>query len=153
MSEVIAHPAVKQPKLNINRFESAEFKRARWHVIPEAGVVLEALLQPSFWGNVAAKLKPLDHIEVNADDNAYYAELLVLSTSKHEAIVTPICHVTIAQGDKAADEAPEYEVAWGGQKARFRIQRKSDRHVIKDGFTTKAEAEDALREHQKALAA
>lgn len=153
MSEVIAHPAVKQPKLNINRFESAEFKFTTWHVIPEAGVALESLLNPSFWGNVSGKLKALDHIIVNADDNAYYAELLVLSASKHEAIVTPICHVVIAQEAKAADETPEYEVNWGGQKAKFRIQRKSDRHVVKDGFTTKLEAEQALTEHHKALAA
>jgi len=137
-------------KLTAGRFKQAEFSRTLWSVFAEQGTLFEDVTKPAFWAHVAAKLKPLDRIEVFEESGKYWAELMVLSVGRMEARV-----IVLRKHDLQAQEVPtidlgEYEVSWGGPHRKHRIVRKSDKEVIRDGFGTKEEAQIWLADHLKA---
>ncbi len=159
MSDVQNAAAVKSKVVKLNspslRFEIAEFKRTIYLATPEAGVTLEQIQKPEFWAHVSHRLKAMDRLEVQPEDNSYFAELLVLSASRISANVKLLRHVdlggVVVEPDDAADCG--MEVKWAGGVAKFRVIRKSDNVKVRDGFETKAAATEWMHEHAKALAA
>jgi hypothetical protein len=58
--------------------------------------------------------------------------------------------------DKAAESSPPpptMKVTWGGFNHKFQVIRISDNSIIKEGFTTRSEANKWASDHVKALAA
>ncbi len=150
----IKEPEKKPVKLNISRFSLvAEFKRKISQCIPEAGTTLEQMLDPSYWAHVAAKLAPMDRIEVNAEDGSFYAELLVMSASKIGANVKPLHFINL--GAPVDMETPDIGmmVKYAGIHAKWRVLRTSDGAKVRDGFATREEAVLWMNDQAKALAA
>lgn len=164
MSEQTAVPAEKKAdpmprSLPPLRFKQAEYERTIYRCVPEAGTSLGTLLEPPFWAHVAAKLKPYDRIEVIAEDNAYFAELLVLETGRMWAKVRMLTHVMLDAGHgeddamiAAAEGDPEYRIEFKGPHRKHVVVRNSDDAVVKEGISTKGEASQWLRDHIKSLA-
>ena len=157
-----------------NRIRAAEYHRNVWSVTPEADATLLGILAPGFFTHVAAQFRVGDHVEVTPEGGAWYAELLVRSVSKLDvkfgvltyrdfdaapAGITVVAEETIAP---ATEEAPppapppkwdeDYVTKWAGPKAKFRIQRLSDRSILKDGFDTEADAKTWMNGHLQAMA-
>lgn len=137
-------------KLTASRLKQAEFTRTIWSVEVEQDTPFEEITKPEFWAHVAAKLKPLNRIEVFEESGKYWAELIVLSTGKMEARVAVLRKIDLQTPAAAVVDLGEHEVNWGGPHQKHRVVRKSDKEVVKDGFGTKEEAQQWLADHLKA---
>lgn len=134
-------------------FKPAEYERNIFRAVTGAGVNIVELLDPAYWRDVAVNLKPLDRIEINPEDGAYWAEVLVLSCSRTEAIVQTLRYVELDQRRVARNETSGYRVEWGGPVAKNRVIRLKDNRVLQDGFDLPEQAHTWLSEHLKAVAA
>lgn len=137
-------------KLTASRCKQAEFTRTLWSVYAEQNTPFDEVTKPEFWAHVAAKLKPMDRIEVFEESGKYWAELMVLSTGKMMAKVAVLRKIDLQEPTAPEMDMVEYEVNWGGPHKRHRVVRKSDKEVIKDEFGTKEEAQAWLADHLKA---
>ena len=73
-------------------------RRNIWQVVPEDGTPYELLFDKDYWGVMASKLRPFDHIEVLADYVSFWAELLVLMATKTQATVMELRAPTTLSG-------------------------------------------------------
>lgn len=140
----------KQLKLTPTAFKQAEYVRNVFAVTPENGTPYEALLEPSYWSHVAAQLRPQDKIEVIAEDQSYYALLLVTSANKLSAKVAPIQYNDLQNAIE--DEAPQavaHAIKYAGVKAKWRVYRVSDNQPLRDGFSSKDDAQTWLNQYEK----
>jgi len=144
-------------KLQPALLRNAEFERTIYTVTPEHGTQFEAMLQPKYWANVAYKFKPGDRIEVTAENGEWYAELMVIACARLWAKVAPLRFVELTEaapaGEAAAESDPanDYKVGWGGNSAKWRVTRESDKQVLRDKFQTREEAESWLKDYLKAV--
>lgn len=146
---------------NPNRFNLAEFRSETWLATPESGTKIEDMLQPSYWAHVSGRLKPLSKIDVYPESGEFFATLLVVRASRTEAVVkllyinrfdeTGTSELPETSGE--SDDIEELEVTWGGPSSKFRVVRKKDKVVLKDGFSSKEEANLYKTDYIKALAA
>lgn len=142
-------------KLIVPRFKNAEFERVIYQACPENGVTFEDVCQPEFWSHVAEKLKPMDRIEVLAEDGSYFAELLVVDAGRLFAKVAVLRFVELASLDVPEDLAStlaEFKVEFKGPTLKHCVIRQSDKQVVQEGIQRKADAEAWIREHLKAIA-
>lgn len=140
--------------LKEKNFGPAEFMKVNYCINPELGTMPQDLLKPSYWAHVAFKLKPLDTIEVRAEDGSYYAELLVRDRGRAWAKVVfkpgyPLVFEDIV--NVPTMDLDEYEIVWKGPQNKFRVMRKSDNHTMKEGFSDKEAARKWVLEHVKSL--
>lgn len=84
-------------KLNESRLVQADFRRNLWLAQPEPGTALRELLDPHYWAHNARKMKRGDRIEILAEDNAYFAELIVLQAGNVFAKVEVLRFQTLGQ--------------------------------------------------------
>lgn len=138
-------------KLSGPRMKEESFVRTIYVATPEHGVVLEDLERPEFWAHVAEQLKPGDLIHVYPEDGSFWAELLVQSTSRVAAKVFVLRKHELSAADLPEEDA-DFEIKWAGPTAKFRVIRKSDGEVMKEGMG-KDEAQAYLQSHIKAMAA
>lgn len=113
--------------------------RTIFAVKPEFGVTVEDMLKPEYWTHVAQQLRPLCRIEAVAEDGSWFAEFMVISTSKLAANVSLMRHVLLSEVKPSADGDTHF-AKWAGPSAKYRVVRKSDNAAIKDGFDTQAQA-------------
>lgn len=145
----------KAPRLNAGRIKAAEFVQVRYVVRPEAGVTLEQMLDPAYWTHVSRKMKAGDHVEVIADDNTWYAELLVLAAGPVWAKVAIINErsllKTVEVAESETTDHPGFEIKWGGNIDKFRVIRTEDNEIISRGHDKKVEAAVWLDEYVKVM--
>ncbi len=128
-------------QLNGNRLNPAEEKRIIWHCVPEHGTPFEALLAPGYWAHCSAKLAPGARIEVYAEDDSYFAELIVRDAGRRYAKVAVLRHINLDSVEVLEAETANggYEVKFQGPHLKWCVIRLSDRSRIVEG-KTKAEA-------------
>jgi hypothetical protein len=131
-------------------FRLATYINNRWSVVPDDGTPFEDTLVPVFWTNVARKLKPGDIIEVHAPDATYFAELYVRTSSRLEASVVVLRKVEFTEVADEADASDDMFVKHRNYRAGWGIIRRSDKAVVRDGFTTREQAEEWLRDKRRA---
>lgn len=133
----------------------AEFGKNHYVANTELGVTPEDLLKPSYWAHVSPKFKPLDTVEARAEDGSFYAQLIVRDRGRNWAKVAFLPGYPLMFSDivdvPTMDVAGEYEVVWKGPQYKFRVMRKSDNHIMKEGFTDKESARKWVLEHLKSL--
>lgn len=144
-------------KLNTSNLREAEYERRIYAVTPEHGTTIEQMLDPAYWANVGYKFKPGDRIEVISEDSTWFAELLVIASARLWAKVSTLRFVelaeTVADGagiSMSVASAPafdDYVIKWGTGSTKFRVIRKQDKEVIREGFATKRDAEAWLLDH------
>lgn len=155
MEAIIEKKTATVRKLTAPNFKNAEFERAIWQATVPAGMALDEVQRPEFWGHVAENLKPLARIEVIAEDLSYFAELLVIDCDRLWAKTRLIRFVDLREDD-SADVLPAaaagFKVEFKGPTKKHIVVRLSDNVVVHEGIATKAEANGWITEHLKALA-
>jgi len=140
-------------KLDPIRFKQTEFANTSWTVTVEAGTVLEDLLIPEFFANVAAHLRPYDRIIARVDTGEWYAELLVLSCGRTWVKTKVLAGISLTTTDvdmTQAEAAEGYSIVHRGPHLKFCVIRKSDKQSLRDEFDTKEMARAWLADHVKA---
>lgn len=158
---------VKAPPLNPAAFHGAqaEFRRETWAIEIPPGVSLHSVIQPEYWVHCIRNLKPRARIECHAQDNKWWAELMVrkvdmltktasmwvmryidLEATEAPAATEPV--VEVSEVESKEDEMPGYSISLGGPQ-RWRVVRLSDMEVIHKGEATKSDAEKWLADYLK----
>lgn len=139
--------------LTESRFRDASFWRNVFASNPEEGTTLDDMKAESYWAHVAKFLRPWDKIEVRAEDGTFYAEFIVRDSGRNWAKVELVKeHVFNTAGVEARAAAdPEYITKYAGPHAKYRVTRKSDKAVMRDGFASEAEGDQWIKEHIKSL--
>lgn len=141
-------------KLSPDKLQQGEFARMLWVIVPEAGASLETILQPAYWSHVSKRLSPWDHIEVRDPGFQWVAELLVRDCGKNWAKVVLL---SVSQFEPRAapvhiEETADFTIMWRAA-AKWSVMRASDGEVMKDGLSTKDEADLWLKHHLAKIAA
>lgn len=119
--------------------QSAETAHNCWTAKPQASVTREHMLRPAFWAHVAKSLCVGDRIEVLSGDASWFLELIVRACDGIEVVMGELRYVAF---DAIAQRNPdEYEIAYKGPTVKFRITRKLDNVVVKEGLQSKLAAE------------
>jgi len=141
-------------KLERNRFHGAEFKRLVYVADVEQSHTRETILNPAYWGNVAAQLGPFDRIEARCEDGTWISELLVLDVGRSFTRVKELTHYKLTTADVAQSQdaiRTGFEVYWRGSHHKWSVKRVSDNEVIHTGEPDKVAANNWVTEHMKAL--
>lgn len=134
--------------LNRTELKQASYARNRFRVTAVAGSTLEDFMSARAWVHVSNLMKPLDIVEVAAEDGAFYAELLVRSVTATDVKVAVIHYLDLSEAVATNVSSDDYEVLYRG-KARWSILTKPDKRVIKDQMESK---EAAYAELEKLVA-
>jgi hypothetical protein len=143
MENVKSTPSLIEPKC-----KEASYARNIWCAVPDAATPFEDILKPEFWAHVAFKMKPTDRIEVNAEDGAYFAELMVIDAGKAYAKVALMRKVEFTKHEVAAD-SDEFTVTHNPHK-KWRVIRVADKTVMAEELPTKADGLAWIANHKKA---
>lgn len=138
------------PVLMPERMGLAESKRHDWVVDAEFGTTVEQLLEPSYWSHVAVRMVPGDHVEVRAEDFSWVAYLVVHYAERTYAKVVIDRVVKIADSTEIPVVSIKHKVEWKGPHHKFAVIRISDAQMLHSGCKTRGEADDWLRNHEKA---
>ena len=128
----------KCPQLPLAHFKQAEHLRNIWCVQAERTVTQEEFLDETYWAHVAQMLRTGDRIEIMPEDNAYFAELMVLATGRLYAQVELMRYIEFDKPSPQASAESEYLINWGGSISKFRVLRGDD--VISEGHETEKAA-------------
>lgn len=141
-------------KLTQDRFKLAESVRMTHVITPHHGTTVDQLLDPAYWTHVSAKMHAGDHIEAVAEDGSWFAELFVVRAERNWAKVALLRKVDLVATSVEVNPADfeEFYVKWSGPVSKFRVHRKKDKEVLRDGFESADTANAWLTEHRKALA-
>lgn len=151
--KVEGKPEVKADRpivqLSPARFKLAEYERQIYVATAEEGCTPEDLLKPEHWAHVAKDLKPWDRIEARANDGTWFAEYLVLDTSRAWArvrLLGEVQHITTA--DVAQTQASlqgTYRVEYKGPHSKWCVIRNSDNAMQKEGEGSRDAAETWMK--------
>lgn len=145
-------PERKVQVLNPARIKECEFERTVYTCTAHENTEPNDLLNPEYWTHVAEKFKPFDKVEARADDGSWYAEFLVLETSRRwtRMVLLGMWNLTTADVSLTQSKLQEFAVEWKGPARKFCVLRLSDQEIIHDGEQTKAGAHDWLAGRIKA---
>ncbi len=143
----VAEEERKNPQLQMVHFKQAEQLRNIWCVQAARDVTVEQLLDETYWAHVARMLRSGDRIEVMPEDNAYFAELMVLATGRLHAQVEMMRYIEFDQPSPQASES-QYRIDWGGSIDKYRIIRGDD--ILSKGHETQKAANRWLDSHMQA---
>lgn len=121
--------------------------RYRLYVPPEVGgepVEPRNLLDPKFWTHCAKQLKLHDEVRVICEDGSWVAKYFTRGVGQNEVHMAMIEEIWLdkvpnSTGANLSTEE-KYEVKWGSPTVKYRVIRKSDGFVVKEGMS-KQEAE------------
>ena len=144
-------PLAPPRSLIASRFQNAEHARTVWRVVAEEGTTLAEVCKPIFWAHVAHTMARFDKIEILADDETWYAELMVRDCGRGFASTVVLSHIEFDanEGDKPVS-AEGFEIGWKGVKRRFVVIREADRTLVKEELPTKAAAMAWVQEFVRA---
>lgn len=128
--------------LNPTRLQRAEHYFSIYAVVLPEGTSLDDAMKPEYWVHVANRLRQHDTIRIIPEDGGYFAEALVTAAGHGFAKVKLLRYESLEEdGAEPAETDPSY-VKWGGPHSKWRVIRRSDGQVLKEGLTKP----DALRE-------
>lgn len=143
-------PARVLPSLTMDRFGLKESRDPGfWHGAPSE-VIVEDLLQPSYWANFAGNMRRSATIQVHWDDSSQFAELYVLDLGRNWVSVALMRHVVLER-PVPPPNVDSYVVGYNGPVEQWRIVNTVNRSVLKAGFATEQEAQRFLAEHKRKL--
>lgn len=159
--DMAAEPA-KAPRvmrLQIPRFQLAEYSKRSFFATPEAGVTLADMLQPEFWAHVAQNITRGDFIEAILEDCSAFYEFFVMEVGKTWAVVVPIREVDLRAAsalaahykNKSASTAAQFKVEFKGLHLKYCVIRLSDQSIIKQEFADQSGAESYLRDYLRTI--
>lgn len=140
--------------LTLNRLRLAEHEIKHYVVTVEAGTTVDDILTPEYWAITSRQFGPGDEITVRADDETFYAKLLVRAVS-HAWMRVHLLHYSdlqIKTPEAALEPAPMFVVEWGGGSHKYRVRRASDNEVVSKHHPDKQTAQAWLDDYLKAIA-
>lgn len=146
---------VKAPALSPALLVQAEFVRNVMFAPIPPGIPFESTLASDFWAHCASRVKPYTKIELRAQDNAWYGELMVRKVEPQAVHVWALCYVDLAAQNtpKLAAVADDFSVTFGGPKHLWRIVRNSDKVVMHHGEANEGDARAWLESYLSKAAA
>lgn len=133
-------------RLHPSDLRQGDFARQVYVAYVPESTPKEALFEREYWGMVQGKLRIGDKIEVQEEGGAYYGELLVRNTNPFT--VVDLYFKDFEPLDSVEPES-NFEVKFAGPK-KYRVIRKSDKMVMKEGIQTKEEAYREAADQEKA---
>lgn len=135
-------------QITSGRMKLAEFARNTHVAVAPQGATLSDALEPVFWAHVANGIRPWDRIELRAEDDSWYADLIVFKTTRLE-VFARVLNAIDRNGDSlsnhhAALSAPSpereklpagYIVDYGGPVHKYRVIRGADSEVLTYGLS------------------
>lgn len=137
-------------KILKNRLTEAEFSRVVWSAVPESGTTLADMVKPEYWAHVAKFLKPGARIEIQPEDNSWFAELYVRTVKEQSAVVQVLRAVTFDEAPpaQATDKTgPAYFAKFCGPAAKWRVYRTVDNAVMAEKLDTREQADQWITDN------
>ena len=135
-----------------SRMRLSEYERQDWVCNAESGHTVEDCLTPMYWAHMAPQMNYGDHIEVRAEDGQWIAEFFVLQVDRNWAKVLLMKKFDLSTIPAVPPVESQHKVEWKGPQIRFCAIRSADMAIVKEGFLTKAEALQWVKEHEKLVA-
>jgi len=138
-----------------NTLKQAEFARTQFRLIAPAGVTVQDLLKQEAWAHVARQMVRGTTIEVLADDNKFYAELLCISVGTGWAQVKLISYTDlspVAKADTVSDDMAAARAMFSvslGTGNKFRVVRNSDKTIMASAIPSEEAAARWIDAHIK----
>ena len=143
---------VKAPALRPELLKGAEFERIIHTATIPPGIALSSVVRSDFWAHCAGKVKQYARIECRAQDNKWFAELMVHTVGKQELGIWVLRYIDLEAQAVEARETPKedgsHTVSFA-PKHRWRVIRDSDGAVIHKDEATEDAAKAWLEEHLK----
>lgn len=142
---------IKQFHLKPSRLHQGEARIRYWYAIIEEGTPYEALFTPQFWASHKHLIEMGDWIRVEPDEGHYTADLRVMSVGVGGIKVEEYIKKDWKTSDAPLSLLSDYKVKFAGPHHKWRIERRSDKHVEATGFANEAEANRWLATNAKKL--
>ena len=127
-------------RLAPNDLAATESVQAFYTAQPSEGTTKDEVLDSAFWTHVARSIRSGSEIRVFPKGGAWYGRYLVTYADSAQVRLRELEYVDLDEVLPEELENGQYEVKWAGPVARHRVIRKSDKHVMRDKFASKAEA-------------
>lgn len=150
-------------------YTTADHQRRYFHFTAPNDVLVEDLLKPAYWVNVAGQVNPGTLIDVVTQDGLLDVQLRVMRVVDGMVVVHPRLiyeekhlrevllqklarDAAAADGSEVALEVPEgYKIGWNPGKKLFFVQLNATGKKLKEDFQSKVEAIDFANKHKAAL--
>ena len=133
------------------RFSSASHARKAHRFILPKGDTLKDALETDYWVHVASQLGPLDHIEINPDDDSFYAELLVRSNQFGMVVTAVIAHVKFGKSAASRQPVSAFKIEDKGPHLKWCVTEHDK--VLMSKLQTQEVAATWLRDYRKTAGA
>lgn len=143
---------------SLSENDLASYRNKHWVIELPTGVTVDDALVPEFWAHVGKKLRPLNRIELQAQDMTFIAECIVLAAGPGFAKVKMLEYYSLAESAESAAEQMtaaviegQYEVKWNGPSHKWVVIRVSDGMMLQTGFPAQADAQIWALSHQRTV--
>ena len=130
----------------------AEYVRSVHYLWAPTNATIEQVTDIKCFVHIANKLKPNDEIIIRAEDDTFYARVLVRVVRHLDVIVTVLEYFQMKESVDATGDS-EYDVSYINGRYKWGFKRKGSSEWILKEMQTEQEALVALNDHRKALAA
>ena len=130
----------------------ADEVRAVHHLWAPPGSTLEQATNIRSFAHIAHNLRPNGEIIIRAEDGTFYARVLVLAVRNYDVKVMVLEHIKL-KGDASIAVDSEYDVSYINGRYKWGFKRKGASDWIIKELATEQEAQAALADHRKAIAA
>lgn len=131
--------------LSANRLREAANLTNSYAVEVPAGHTLDDALDKAYWAHYGERLRPHDTIRLIPEEGDYFAEAVVVASGRGFAQLKLLRHEPFYSGDAAPAADPVADdqllVKWVSPANKYGVIRKSDGHRLKEGFSTKMDAQ------------
>lgn len=137
----IETPKITAKVLSIQKMPTrSNQRRIEWDVIVSPETTVKEILDPAWWGHVAASTfsGPINYVNIHWEDKSQLVHGYVVQYSSTFAKIE-VLDKWIFGGEKIPFD-DLYSIDWGGPETKHRVIRKSDSQLIRDGFEKKEEA-------------
>lgn len=146
--QAIAQPrTIKQPRF----IREASMNRNVFSLAAPLGTLWEDVLSPAFYAHIAPKLRPLDRIEVVAEDMTFYGEVMVLAVGQQHVNVVEIAFIELSMPETIQMTLAGHKVMFRGPQARWSVVRISDGMAVSENHPTAQHAAMWLTENSPRL--
>lgn len=130
----------------------AEFVRSVHYLWIPPGVSFKQATDVKSFAHISTELKVNDEIILRAEDDSFYARVLVRLVKGYDVVVTKLEYVELKAPSKV-NVADDYEVKYVSNRYKWGFKRTGTNDWIMKEIETEEAAMSALNDHRKAIAA
>jgi len=135
-------------KLHFGRLTSdAALKRNIHFADIPPGVPFEVAMRSNYWAHHVRTLRPLDRIEMMAEDGSWEAEARVMFVGQAEVKLSELFYKDHGSSGVEDVKDQNYAVKWKGPVAKFCVVNVETGDVIKNKMYPQSEAVDFLKRY------